>query len=181
MKLGPLRRFVPGVSSLIVAASSYGCGYHSAVASVPSSERLAVAAAPFSVPYAEAAAEALNGARAQLSRAGALGSAAFPRFVVEVVRVDELPAAIAAPGGQAPLGRGSDVGVTVHGWVEEREGGQKLRDTGDVRRVETVVQTADAMGSSLSVTDAIRAAARHAGEGAAARALGMVEPSIEPM
>jgi hypothetical protein len=140
-----------------------------------------VTAAPFATPHAEAAAEALNGAREELSRSGALSSAAYPRLVVEVVRVDELPAAIGLGGGAAPLGRGSNLGVTARGWVESREGGPRESDTGDVRRVETVVQTAEPAQSRLAAADAIRAAARQVGRGIALRALGMVEPSIEPM
>ncbi len=179
VKLGPRARAVlAGVGACALAG---GCGYRSAFSRSPSEVRLSVVAAPFATPHAEAAAESLNGARDELAREGALGSAPFPRLVIEVIRVDELPAGIAMNPGQPALARGAQVGVTAHGWLEERYGGPHVCDTGDVRRVETVAQTADSLGSSLSAVDAIRSAARAAGRGIALRALGVAEPAMEPM
>jgi hypothetical protein len=179
VKLGPPDRFMPGLL-LAAAVVSTGCGYHSTLDRAPE-QRLTVVAAPFRTPHAEAVQEALNGAREELARAESLGSGGFPRLVVEVVRVDELPAGIQALPGQTPLGRGSDFGVTARAWVEEREGSPASRDTGDVRRVETVAQGADSVSSALAATDAIRASARQVGRALALRVLGIPEPSIEPM
>jgi hypothetical protein len=180
VKLGPLRRLVHRGLLATAVTLSAACGYRSA-AERPAGKRLAVVAAPFKTPHATAVQEVLNGAREELARAEALGSRGFPRLVVEVVRVDELPVGIQAPGGHSPVGRGSDVGVTAHAWVEEREGSPASRDTGDVRRVETVAQGTDSAASSVAAGDAVRASARRVGRALALRALGIPEPSIEPM
>ena len=179
VKLGPRSQVV---LAALAAAHASGCGYRSAVMMTPSYEgRLSVVAAPFFTPHPEAAASALFGAREELSSAGALGGQRYPRLVVEVVRVDELPAGIAAPEGGLPLGRGSDVGVTAHGWIEAEEGSPPSHDTGDVRRVETVAQGSDPVAASVAAADAVRSAAREAGRAVARRALGLAEPAIEPM
>lgn len=177
VKLGPLLRVV---IAAFVAAWVSGCGYRSA--NTPSVEgRLSVVEAPFATPHPEAAAEAVFGAREALSSAGVLGGAGFPRLVVEVVRVDELPAGIVAPASGSPTGRGADVGVTARGWVEAREGDAPSHDTGDVRRVETVAQGSDSVAGSVFLGDAVQAAAREAGRAVARRAIGLAEPAIEPM
>jgi hypothetical protein len=178
VKLGPLLRIV---LAALAAAQTPACGYRSAITSSPRVARLSVSAAPFSTPHPEAAAAALFGAREELSSAGALGGQPYPRLVIEVVRVDELPAGIAAPAGGAPLGRGADVGVTAHGWIEDAEGAAPAHDTGDVRRVETVAQGTDPVQGSVSTSEAVRSAAREAGRAVARRALGLAEPAIEPM
>jgi hypothetical protein len=178
VKLGPLHRSV--LRAVLVLAAPSACGYHSAL-DRPPERRLAVVAAPFATPHAEAVQEVLNGVREELARAEALGSSGFPRVVVEVVRVDELPAGIQAPGGETPLGRGASLGVTARAWVEEREGSPAGLDTGDIRRVETVGQGADSVASGLAAIDAIRASARRVGRALALRILRMPEASIEPM
>lgn len=164
----------------LAAVAPVACGYHSALDRAPE-RRLAVVAAPFATPHAEAVQEVLNGVREELARAEALGTGGYPRVVVEVVRVDELPAGIQAPNGETPLGRGSNLGVTARAWVEEREGSTASLDTGDVRRVETVAQGADSVGSGLAASDAIRASARRVGRALALRILRVPEASIEPM
>jgi hypothetical protein len=179
VKLGR-RRAVVQIAAAIGGVAIAGCGYHSAV-EAPAGSRLSVAAAPFRTPHVGALQEALNGAREELSRAETLAAGGFPRLVVELVRVDELPAGIAALPGGGPFGRGANVGVVVRGWVEEREGAAPSRETGDIRRVETVAQTAEVVPSALAAADAVRAAARQAGRAVAARAIGFPEPSIEPM
>jgi hypothetical protein len=173
VKLGPVMLFVLG-------AAANGCGYRSALGPTGGGERWSVAAAPFTTADVAAVAAVLRGAREALARADALGDAAFPRLVVEVARVDEVPAAIQARGG-APLGQGSTLGVTARGWVEEQPEGPHLHDTGDVRRVETVEQGADAVRGALSASEAIQAAARQTGQALARRALGLPEPAIEPI
>jgi hypothetical protein len=178
VKLGLRLRIV---LAACVAAHAPACGYRSAVMTHPYVGRLSVVGAPFSTPHPEAAAAALVGAREELSSMGVLAGQSYPRLIVEVVRVDELPAGISAPGGGVPLGRGSDVGVTAHGWIEDSEGAAPSHDTGDVRRVETVGQGGDAIQGSVSGAEAVRSAAREAGRAVARRALGQVEPAIEPM
>ena len=164
-----------------VAANLPACGYRSAVMAPSYAGRLAVVAAPFATPHPEAAAAALFGAREELSSAGALGGRPYPRLVIEVVRVDELPAGVSASAAGVPLGRGSDIGVTAHGWIEDEVGAAPSHDTGDVRRVETVAQGTDAVQGSVSTAEAVRSAAREAGRAVARRALGRIEPAIEPM
>ena len=175
VKLGPLGRCV---LTAIFGAVASACGYRAALASAPSMH-LSVVAAPFSTPDVAAVDAVLGGAREELARAEALSTSPYPRLVVEVTRVDELPASIATARGQ-PLGRGSSVGVTARGWVEERVEGPPLHDTGDVRRVETVEQGAESLGSAVAAADAVRAAARRTGRAVALRVLGRPEPSSEP-
>jgi hypothetical protein len=178
VKLGPPSR---AVLAALVAVHASACGYRSAILAPSYTGRLAAVAAPFSTPHPEAAAAAMFGAREELSSAGLLGGQTYPRLVIEIVRVDELPAGIAAPGAGGPLGRGSDIGVTAHGWIEESAGAAPSHDTGDVRRVETVAQGSDAVAASVSADEAIRSAAREAGRAVARRAIGLVEPAVEPM
>ncbi len=178
VKLGPPFRIVLAALFVVHAPA---CGYRSAVMTASHPGRLSVVGAPFGTPHPEAAAAALFGAREELSSAGVLGNRAYPRLVIEVVRVDELPAGIAAQPGGSPLGRGSDVGVTARGWIEDSETSAPAHDTGDVRRVETVGLGSDAIQGSVSAAEAIRSAATEAGRAVARRALGRIEPAIEPM
>lgn len=173
-------------SSVVVGATVlHGCGYHAAFGGTDSTLRLAVTSAPLSVPYPEVLQAALAGARAELGRDGALAAGVgFPRLVIEVLRVDEAASGIAAtptPGGTVPLARGSAIGVTARAWVEERAGAERERDTGDVRRVDTVAQDGNSLVGGVAVDQAARAAGRRVGEALAKRALGIVEPAVEPM
>jgi hypothetical protein len=176
VKLGPVGQCVLAAIFGVVASA---CGYRAALASAPSMH-LSVVAVPFSTPDVAAVDAVLGGAREELARAEALSSSPYPRLVLEVTRVDELPASIAASGGQ-PLGRGASVGVTARGWVEERAEGPPLHDTGDVRRVETVEQGTESLGSAVAAADAVRAAARRTGRAVALRVLGRPEPGPEPL
>jgi hypothetical protein len=178
VKLGPRLRIV---LAALVGVQAPACGYRSAVMAPSYGGHLSVAGTAFTTPHPEAAAAALFGAREELSSAGVLGGQPYPRLVVEVVRVDELPAGISAQPGGVPLGRGSDVGVTAHGWIQDSEGAAPSHDTGDVRRVETVALGNDAVQGSISTAQAVRSAAMQAGRAVARRALGRVEPAIEPM
>ncbi len=167
----------------IAALGSSGCGYRSAYAPA-SSPRLSVAAAPMKTPHFEALEAALSGVRAGLSQAGSLEpGSGFPRVVVEVLRVDELPTGIAASGeGQSPpLARGSAVGVVARAWIVEGPTKKPVNDTGDVRRVESVAQGAEPMASEYAYASAVRSAARRVGEALARRILGAAEPGTDPM
>jgi hypothetical protein len=177
-----LARFTAPVLAIALAAA---CGYRSANDATRDAPGggYSLAAAPARSPQLDVLAAALAGARVELSREGALRSgSAYPRVVVELVRVDEVAAGIAATdvGGSAlPLARGSSVGVTARAWVEERAGGPPSRDSGDLRRIETVAQSGEVLASHLAQEDAARAAARRAGASAARRVLGLVEPGSE--
>jgi hypothetical protein len=158
-----------------------GCGYLSVFSSPSAAETLTVEAAPFAAPDLGAVQAALAGARAELSRAGQLRSGdAYPRLMLELVRIDELPAGMVS-SSLAPVGRGSNVGVTGHAWVLERDGGERLRDTGDVRRVETVAQDGTPVPDSVAFAMAAHSAAREVGAALARRAMGAPEPSVDPM
>jgi hypothetical protein len=173
----PVKRVWPTIAkALSFALLCTSCGYRSLNAPHDTSEsRLAVAAAPLRSPQGFALEAAIAGARRELGRAGALKSSGYPRLVVELVRVDESSAGIAAVGDE-PLARGSAVSVVARGWVEPREGAAAERDTGDVRRVERVA-SAGVGADTQRNAQAVREAARAAGEAVARRVLGEPEPS----
>jgi hypothetical protein len=170
---------------VLTGAPLLGCGYHTAFGASGPSYRLTVASAPLGIPHPEVLQAVLSGVRAELGKDGALESGAgYPRLVVELLRVDEVAAGIAATStarGSLPLGRASAIGVSGRGWIEEKPGNGPVRDTGDVRTVETVAQDEDALSGSLAFGQAARAAGRRTGESIARRALGMAEPGLEPM
>lgn len=169
---------------MVSALGASACGYRAAYVDRPG-VRYTVSAAPFSTPHPEAVGAALAGARAALSQASALSpGTGYPRVVVELLRVDELPAGIAS--GQAgspagPLGRGSAVGVAVRAWVETSRGAAPTNETGDLRRVDYVAQGPEAIASAYAYENAVEGAARRAGEALAARILGIAEPANDPM
>lgn len=167
----------------ILAVAATACGYRAANLS-SARERVSVASAPFKSPHLEAVQAALAGLRAGLSEAGALEPGdGFPQVVVEVLRVDELPAGIenSPVAGAVPLARGSAVGVTGRAWYVTERGGTPAADTGDVRRVEYVAQGSGSMSSGNAYAEAVRGAARKVGEALARRILGEPEPAREPM
>jgi hypothetical protein len=163
---------------------STACGYHPAYAG-GGGRRLTVAAASFRAPHPDALEAALAGVRAGLSEAGALEPGeSFPKVVVELVRVDELPAGISSmPAGpeSIPLARGSAVGVVARAWVLSGPGAAPISDTGDVRRVEQVAQGAESLSAGYAYAAAVRGAARRAGEALARRILGAAEPGSDPI
>jgi hypothetical protein len=168
---------------MLVALGSGGCGYRPALEG-SSSWRLSVAAAPMKTPHFEALQATLSGVRAGLSQAGSLeAGTGFPRVVVEVIRVDELPTGIAASGPEQsiPLARGSAVGVVARAWVIESPGKAPANETGDIRRVEYVGQGSEPMASEYAYASAVRSAGRRVGEALARRILGAAEPGTEPM
>jgi hypothetical protein len=133
-------------------------------------------------PHFEALQAALSGVRAGLSQAGALeAGTSFPRVVIEVLRVDELPSGIEAFPGGVPMGSGSAVGVVGRAWVLPSPGAGPANPTGDVRRVEYVGQGSEAMVAEYAYASAVRSAARRVGEALARRILGVAEPGTDPM
>jgi hypothetical protein len=161
--------------------SLLGCGYRPAYAGREPAEQLSVEPGPTRIPQADAIAAALGGARAELSRAGALrDGSGYPRMVVELVRVDEKSAGIAVSQGGMPLARGSTVAVTGRAWVEDARGAEPSRDTGDLRRVEQYASEADSRRDSLRYDQAVRAAADELGHSLGRLVLGLPEPAMEP-
>ena len=161
------------------------CGYAPAYGGERPQQQLTVTAAPSLAPESGALASVLRGVRQELSRAGALrAGSSYPRAVVELLRVDERAAGMAVQPGQpsgAPLARGSLVGVTARAWVVESPSAKPYRDTGDVRRVATVMSGASLSSDVANHDGAVELAAAGVGKALGRRLLGEVEPSLEPL
>lgn len=173
-----------GLSGMLALAVT-GCGYHAAYGGDPPAYRVTVSGAALHAPFPEALQAALSGARAELGKAGVLDSGSgYPRLVVELVRVDEIPSGIVrtpTARGTLPLARSTAIGVVLHGYVLERDGAPPTRDTGDVRRVETIAEAPDVAHAGALADDALAVAGRAAGEAVARRALGIAEPGVSPL
>jgi hypothetical protein len=175
VKLGPQRR--PGGwlallgSGVLLAA----CGYHS-VAETPASERLCVRAAPSKVPYPAAPAAALDGARRELARYGALrDSNDYPCLLLELLRVDEVAVGATAEltaSGEQPRARGASIGVLARGWVATGADAPVSRDTGDMRRT-VELEVASGVADSTRHDRAVVAAAERVGRDIARVTLGL--------
>ncbi|MFO0758255.1 MAG: hypothetical protein U0359_17300 [Byssovorax sp.] len=164
---------------LLTALAIGGCGYHLAGQTPDPLGPFTVESGAVRVPYLEAVSAAEEGARAELSRLGALGSPseASSRVVIEVLAVEEAPEGIAAvegPSGAFPLARGTTLSVTGRATI--RRGQETLRDTGDVRATETIARAEDAAVSLAARREAVRRAARVLGERLGRRLLGYPEP-----
>jgi len=121
----------------------------------------------------------LAGARQELSRAGVLQPGdEYPRFVVQVLRIDEESSGIMAPD-DVPRARGSAVGVVARAWVEDQPGSERTRDSGDLRRIEWVSSGATPGDDALRHSSALRVAGRRLGQSLARRVLGEPEPALE--
>ena len=177
----PVKHVVPIAATLLgFALVQGGCGYHAVYSGDPPRGTLSVAVAKSSIPDPEIVQEVLGGLRSELARSGVLRAGrAYPRLVLEVVRVDERGSGIAA-AGDAPLARGSRVGVVARAWVEDRPGAPG-RDTGDVRRTADSAAGPTALGDATRVRDALRSAARDAGRALAQRLLGQPAAAEEPL
>ena len=159
------------------------CGYtpvHSGVAA----EKLHVVLTESKVPDAVASDEVLAGAREELARAGTLEAGdGFPRFEIEILRSDEASDGIAAvpdPSGRLlPESRATRVGLVARGWILRAPGGERERDTGDVRVFETVSVAVDARAATFRHSDALRAAGRRVGKRLATRIMGLPSASDE--
>lgn len=161
------------------------CGYAPAYGGSRPTARLTVSAAASLAPESGALAGLLSGVRQELSRSGVLRSGtAYPRAVVQLLRVDERASGIAVQPGQpgsAPLARASEVAVTARAWVEDGPGERPYRDTGDVRRVSTVAVSPSLAVDSATHDSALQSAALHVGQALGRRLLGEVEPAMEPL
>jgi hypothetical protein len=154
-----------------------GCGYH-AVYAEGARKALCVEAAPPRVPDFGAVQAALDGARGELSRLGALGSG-YPCLKVELLRVEEKATGLHAQGGQ-PRAAGVAVAVTGRGWVERDRGeGRLSRDTGDVRRVARVEAVPELGADAVRHRRAVRAAAEAVGRALAQHVMGLPVPARE--
>lgn len=155
------------------------CGYRSLNAEA-AGEQLCVLAAPAKVPDAGAVQSALDGARQELARHGALGDAgSHPCLVLELLRVDEAPAGIVEGGlAASPRARGTALAVVGRAWVESAPGAPLSRDTGDLRRVARL-ETTTGLPEGTRHDRGLEAAAQQLGSDLARRVLGHPTPSDE--
>ncbi|CAN5924695.1 hypothetical protein BH11MYX4_BH11MYX4_31520 [soil metagenome] len=166
--------------ALLVALAS--CGYRPLHGGT--SESLHVVLSESKVPDAVASDEVLAGLREELARGGSLASGSgFPRCEVEILRADEQSEGIAAvpdaEGRIAPQSRATRVALVARAWVLRAPGGERERDTGDVRAFETVAVASDARASTFRHSDALRVAGRRVGKRLAGRIMGLPTPSDE--
>ena len=166
--------------ALLLCAS---CGYQP-VHGGAAAERLHVVLSESKVPDAVASDEVLAGVREELARGGSLASGdGFPRCEVEILRADEAGEGIAATpdtdGQRSPQSRATRVGLVARAWVLRAPGGDRERDTGDVRAFETVAVAPEARAATFRQSDALRVAGRRVGKRLALRILGLPAPSDE--
>ena len=162
-------------------SSAAACGYAPKYGSGREA-RLSVSPSPHRVAELDVVDATLDGARSELSRAGALSpGAGYPRLVIEVVRSDEVSTGIALSPDAGPLARGSGVAVVARGWVIPAPGASSERDTGDIRRIEHVSSHTDPRFDAAHYREALRVAAKAAGRALARRVLGEPEPADEPL
>lgn len=178
-----LRRRLPrrALGALITAALCAvggGCGYTPVHAGLR--EPMHVTLASSKVADAVATDEVLAGAREELARFGVLAPGdGYPRCEIEVLRADEASEGIAAlgddtsSGSLAPRARATRVGVVARAWVVYTPGGQRERDTGDIRTFTTADVAGDARAATFRHAGALRAAGRVVGRRLAARILGL--------
>jgi hypothetical protein len=124
------------------------------------------------------------GARAELSRAGALKASGYPQLVIEVLRVDEQALGIARAavrGRDAPLARGTTLAVVGRARLIETPGAPPARDSGDFRRAERFEASPNPHAEASVRQQAVRSAARRLGRALARRILGHAEPETEPL
>jgi hypothetical protein len=158
-----------------------GCGYAPVHGGAPA-EHLHVHLAESKVPDAVASDEVLAGAREELARMGTLAAGdGYPRVEVEVLRADEASEGIAAvpdaDGRLLPQSRATRVGLVARAWVLRAPGGERERDTGDLRVFETVAVAPDARAATFRHSDALRVAGRRAGKRLATRIMGLPSAS----
>jgi hypothetical protein len=164
----------PAVLALSLALA--GCGYHLAHAPADPLGPFTVTGGRVRVPDVQAVAAAEEGARAELSRAGALGPGGGV-IEVEVLRVDETSEGIALDVAGSPFARGVRVTVTARAVLRRAGSAAVERDSGDVRASEVAARADGAVRGMVVGGEAARAAARRAGEAAVRRLLGYPEPS----
>ncbi|MDB4998301.1 MAG: hypothetical protein JWM74_5733 [Myxococcaceae bacterium] len=170
-----------GISVFVLVLTA--CGY-SPVHTGVGDAHLHVVLAESKVPDAVASDEVLAGVREELARSGSLAAGGgFPRCEVEILRIDEASEGIAATPGSSgdlvPEARATRVGLVARAWVLRAPGGDRERDTGDVRAFETVAIAPDARSATFRHSDALRAAGRRVGRRLASRILGLPSANDE--
>ena len=157
---------------LALALALSACGYHLAHSPADPLGPFAIVSGPVHVPAAAAIAAAEDGARAELGRAGALGTGGTVE--IELLRLDETSEGIAVTSA-SPFARG--IRVTAIGRARLRRAGSATveRDTGDVRTSE-VLAAGNVVAGVLGHDEATRAAARRLGEVLVRKLLGFPEP-----
>ena len=172
-----------GALGALAAFATTSCGYapvHTGVAE----EHLHVVLSTSRVPDAVASDEVLAGMRDELARGGALAAGdGYPRCEVEILRADEASEGIAATpdatGRLEPQSRATRVGLVARAWVLRAAGGDRERDTGDVRAFETVAIASDSRAATFRHSDALRSAGRRVGQRLALRIMGLPSASDE--
>jgi hypothetical protein len=150
------------------------CGY-APVYGASSAAHYEVLAGPYSTANFEAVGETVNGMRAELGAAAALGSG---RHVsVEVVRVDERSIGVQSVGTM-PLARGSEIVVVGRARVYDSAESETVRwDSGDMSRAAQYAAGSGAGQDTASRSKAVREAARALGRAMARALLGLPEPA----
>ncbi len=178
-----MRGVVPWLAAALGALSA-ACGYRVAGAANDPLGPFVVVSAPGAAPRAALVAAAEAGLRAELARAGELGAGApagtpgCSAVVVDVVRVEETSAAVAAgPAGAPPLA--GAVRVEVTGRASVRRGEAEARATGDVTVAEVSARAAGSVAGGVASSMAAERAARRLGERLGRRVLGLPEPTDE--
>lgn len=156
--------------ALALALLVVSCGYRPLL--LGESARLHVTLARSLVADAIAADEVVSGAREQLARDGALaGGEGYPRVVIEVLRIDEASAGVAA-SSDVPRARGLEIAVVARAWIVASAGGEPMHDTGDMRGSDVVAPAGTRVAEALQHADAVRAVARRIGARLARKVLG---------
>jgi hypothetical protein len=137
-----------------------------------------VVAAPSHVPDVTLVGDTVFGAQTALAREARLGRGAYPRLMVELLRIDERSSGALDFGGQ-PLARGVSLGLLGRAWVLDAPGATPRFDTGDMRVATDVSAEADPRVDTLRRDDALRSLARRLGEALAGRVLGLPTPLDE--
>lgn len=162
------------------------CGFHPVHGSralVPTigSERFSVHLARSSVADAMASDEVLAGVRERLARLGSLDpSGSYPRVEVEVLRSDEAAEGLRRGSGAAPIARAVEVALVARAWVVRAQGGERERETGDLRATDLVAVEArgdgfEGVSATFRKSDALRAMARRLGDRLGLATLGFTD------
>lgn len=154
-----------------------GCGY-APVGSLPhAAGKLSVVAGASTVADPEVVAGALFGARRELAAQNALGedARAYPRLVVEVLRLDDDATAIGV--GPQPIAGSVHRRATGRAHVEDRPGNAGF-DTGDLTVDDDAAPSPDALSDLARTADARRDLGRRLGEALAARVVGAPSPGM---
>lgn len=169
------RGLVALCGAAIAGGLAAGCGY-SPLHSALENTRWCARAGTSLVPDADAVTAALEGARAELARHGALASnGEYPCLHVELTRVREAPRGIQAVQGQ-PVARGISVEATGRAWLQNAPEDKPAFETGELSRIGRA-----AAGDAALENDrpARLQASRNLGIALARSALGLPTPKRE--